>query len=70
MSAPLRPQRFCLTHAVDSDHEAEVPGPARLDAGQRVLEDRRLRGCDAEQLGAAQERVGGGLARDVLVAAA
>ena len=36
-------KRVRLADAVDADDVAEVPGGPGLDAGQRVLEDRRLR---------------------------
>ena len=52
--ASVRPK---LLGAVDADDEAEVPGPAGLDAGQRVLEDRRLMRSDAEAPRTLQERV-------------
>ena len=52
--------------AVDADGQREVPGLAGGDAGERVLEHRRLRRLCAEQLGSAQERVGRRLALEVL----
>ena len=55
-----------LADAVDADDVAEVPGAAGLDAGERVLEHRRVRGLDAERARAGEERVGRGLAREVL----
>ena len=56
-SAPCSRERVGLADPVDADDVAEVAGAARLDAGQGVLEHRRLRGLDAELLGGRQERV-------------
>ena len=55
-------QRLALADAVDADDVAELPGAPGLDAGQRVLEHRRLVGPHAEPARALEERVRRGLA--------
>src|SRR3984957_16248579 len=52
---------------IDSDDEAEVTGPARLDPGERLFEHARARGVDAEILGRLEERVGSRLTGEVQV---
>ena len=59
-------QRVGVADAVDADDEAEAAGPAGLDAGERVLEDRGLGRLDAERPGAGEEGVRRGLALQVL----
>ena len=61
-SAPCSSSAVAVPDAVDADHVAELPGAPGLDAGQRVLEHRRLVGPHAEPAGALQERVRRGLA--------
>ena len=59
---PVLPELLRLADPVHADHEREVTRPARLDAGQRVLEHRRAAGRHVERLGRGQERVRRGLA--------
>ena len=61
-------QRVGLPDPVHADHDPEVPGAAGLDAGQRVLEDRRGTGIRAELGGAREERVGVRLAGKLALA--
>src|SRR4051794_38801016 len=58
-------QGLRLADAVDPHDVAKGAGPAGLDAGQGVLEDRGLARLDGEQLGAVQEGVRRGLAGQV-----
>src|ERR1700755_2642097 len=57
-----------MADSVDADHDAEVSGPAGLNAGQRVLEHRSLIRRYRKQLGRTEKRVRLGLAGDVFVA--
>ena len=59
-------QRVGLPDAVDADDAAEAAGAPGLDAGERVLEDGRGVGRDAEGLGGGEERVRRRLALQVL----
>jgi hypothetical protein len=52
-----RRARAALRRAIDPDNPAEVSRPPGLDAGQRVLEHRRLRRLGAERPGAGQKGV-------------
>src|SRR5829696_4235861 len=61
-TAPLR-----VVATVDADDVAEVARAAGLHAGERVLEHRRLRRLNPEELGALEERVGCGLALEALL---
>jgi hypothetical protein len=55
-----------LAHAIDADNVAEVPGPPRVDAGERVLEHHRLRRLDTEHARRGQEGVGRRFAGEML----
>ena len=65
-SAPDVGQPVGPDTAVDPDHQTEAAGPARLDAGQRVLEDHRPLDRHAELFRGVHERVRRRLAGQVL----
>ena len=65
-SAPDSDQPLGPDPPVDPDHQPEPAGPARLDAGQRVLEDDRPALRHTELSGRVRERVRGGFAGQVL----
>ena len=52
-----------LADAVDADDEAEAARPSRRDAGERVLEHRRLAGRDADDAAPARNVSGAGFPR-------
>ena len=58
---PVLVQRSGVADAVDPDDTAKVTRPAGLDAGERVLEHRRLCRLGAERRGAARNVSGAGL---------
>ena len=57
MSGPVLPKLLRLADPVHADDEPEVTGPARLDAGQSVLEHRRAAGRHLDLLRRSQEGV-------------
>ena len=59
----VRSQRVGLADAVDADDEAEPARPSRRDAGERVLEHRRLARAPRRACGGGRNMSGAGLPR-------